>query len=64
MNGEINNYISGDLYQANGVISNTSGKVIGTLSGNLFASNINLSGFAILTGHPIITCTDDEILQL
>ena len=59
MNGEINNYISGNFYQANGVILNSNtGDLIGTVSGN-----IAVTSSLVLSSYPNITITDNLEIQ-
>ena len=54
MNGEIDTYISGNLYHANGIFKNNNDEIIGTLSGNLVSDNM------ILSGNPIITYSNNK----
>jgi hypothetical protein len=50
LNGEVDTFISADLYKANGVFRNDNTDIIGYLSGNLLVSDMLL-----LSGNPIIT---------
>ena len=52
MTGEVDTCVSAGLYQANGIFRNDNDDVIATLTGNLNASDM------ILTGLPIITYTN------
>jgi hypothetical protein len=57
LNGEIDTFISANLYTANGIFRNENDDVVATLSGNLLISDMSL------TGNPIITYTNNKMLS-